>query len=214
MCRVDDDCSWMVGGKTERVVPDGGRVQCEDCLRIIGAGETYEDFLEDEDGENDERDFVLVASHGGAGPWDQATRTAQHWAQPSYDVVGPCVDDVDMSDLFEATFEALGFYVSEERDPRVIVPPVWHAWCLQCRAANEWLVRVCHQTTVIGVREDLNEHMGDYSLSELGISFGRLIVLLRHGWRTRGGTLIDVTTIEALTARAVADAERTGLVHA
>jgi hypothetical protein len=214
MCRVDDDYSWLVGAKRiETVTPDVKR-QCEDCYRVLGIGETFEEIFEDEEGrEDDDRPYVLVASHT-AGTWDKFAFTSELWAQKTYNIVGPCVDDAEAADLFEATFDALGFYVEKEKDPRIEVPEIAHVWCLQCRAANEWLVKVCDQSTVLAACHDLADHLGEYSLPELGIDFGRVVVLANHKWRTHQGRLVDVAMVEALTARAIAHAEAAGMVVA
>lgn len=217
MCRVDDDFDWLVGAKVMRVVEPGAKVQCEDCCRILEAGETYEDLMEDDEHRSDDdRAMVLVASHGGSW-YDPESRGFARWAQPSYDIVGPAAtdNDDDAWDLFISTFEALGFSVDEERDPRVVLPEAWHTWCMQCRAANEWLVKVCDQSMVLAACHDISDHLDEYSLNELGLSFGRLAVLAKRKWRTHRGALVDVATIETLTARAVGDAERAaGLVEA
>jgi hypothetical protein len=197
MCRYDDDYDWLVT-ETDTAAVNTTPEQCEDCCRMIPAGEVHVRYTgESCDGER----WVFGAQrpeHAGFSPARILPSgnglTEQRWVRESNPWWEINEDD-------EALWEALGFVVGECEVPGV---ESLHAQCAQCHAANAWLIKVCSQQTVLCTVEDLSSHRYEYEPHQLGRAFVRLHNLCRRRWRVRndGGT-VDVAAVEALTAAAI-----------
>lgn len=206
MCRWDDgDYEWYV--ETESKVLADADTHCEDCGRMIAAGERMVRFTATRV-EDDERPFVWVVFV--PDPLVKWWVPGQRW----HCIIDEANFDAPAeSDAAIAAFEALGFRVDEEPDPRMpanFEPD--HYCCVQCRAANYWLEKVCDQSVVLVASGDIIDHTGDYTPAELGPDFMTLAALAKQRWVTKDyGVLMSEDVISGLARRAVRHAVATGL---
>lgn len=196
MCRWDDgDYDWYVD--SESTILADVDIYCEDCGRIVRAGERVVRFTASPP-MDDERPYVFIVPvpparyYGDGNPW-----------------LAILPDD----EVIHDTFDALGFRIDEEHDPRMPVEQEPdHFSCVQCRAANYWLEQVCHQHHILVTVEDLIEHTHDYTSEQLGPDFMTLATLARQQWVTKGyGVLMSEQVVRRLARGAVQHAVVTGL---
>lgn len=206
MCRWDDgDFEWYV--ETESKVLAETDTHCEDCGRTIAAGETMVRFTATR-GEDDDRPYVWVVfvPNPPVKWWVPGQRWQCIIDEANFDTPAESAAAI-------AAFEALGFWVDEEHDPRLpedFEPD--HHCCVQCRAADYWLQKVCNQNVVLTAANDIIDHTGDYTADELGPDFMTLATLARQRWRTKDyGVLMSEDVISGLAQRAVRHAVATGL---
>lgn len=199
MCRYDDDYDWYVDA--ESLVTLDVDQRCEDCGRMVPAGEEIVQFVASA-AYDDDANHVIVAQ--------RKIDDDHRWYRPGAPhIVLP--DDDEISDAFAA----LGFIIDEVNEHELNPPdPEYHYSCQQCRAANLWLQEICGQHTVLVTVIDLEEHWHEYTPTDLGPDFGTLYRLSRQRWRTRD---FDVTipphVIDRLARDAVAYANAHGLAH-
>lgn len=188
MCRIDDDWDTLVS-TTDTEALASSELICHDCGRVIREGELYTLY--------------------GMVPSDLPMTFAFQYDQQHrwVDTAKPFIRILD-DDAVEA-IEALGFEVDEVETE---VQPELVEQCEQCYAANAWLVKVCHQYTVMVTREDLHEHSLDYSDGALGPAFASLDEWCQNGWRSNG-TLVSRAVVQETTAQAIAHANAAGIVH-
>lgn len=196
MCRYDDDFEWYVGGEWGDRVADVDR-RCEDCGRVIPAGEVHTEILEDRS--HDDEGLLFVAFN----PADAKFKYVR--AGEPFIVISE--DDIDV-------WEALGFQVDEDNHSWYFPPdPVYHYCCNHCRAADLWLREVCDQHVVFVTSMDLHEHRHEYTDEQLGPDFVTLDTLCSQQWRSKlTGELIPVPVIGRLARDAAEYALAGGLV--
>lgn len=192
MCRYDDDFEWYVGGEGCETAEDDRT--CEDCGRVIPAGEEHTWIVEEPVDDGWDTEFVAV---------DPGVRRVK----PGDPFIIIQEDDIWI-------WEALGFYVLEEtRGSLYPEPPKYHYCCNHCRAADLWLREVCDQHVVFVTTIDLEQHRHEYTDDQLGPDFVTLETLSRQRWRSKlTGELIPVPVIRRLAEDAARHALDGGLV--
>lgn len=199
MCRYDDDFDWYVESENAEAVSDVD-LTCQDCSRVIPAGEQHTAFTATE--VDDLREYVFIA----------------HWPIPhgpdrrTWFFQGDPFVIIDEDDI--EVWEALGFSIDEvPRDELYPKEPEYHISCNHCRAANIWLVEVCDQHVVMVTSIDIPEHRYEYTDEQLGTDFVTMETLCRQQWRSKlTGQLIPVSVIERLALNAAEHANAGGLV--
>lgn len=203
MCSYDDgDYEWVVDGTFREacIVP----VHCEDCGRLVEPDEMIVRYTCVPWSEwDDERPYVFIVFRPRDG-------RRYYLAGDPYVTV---IDNEDANDPRIDAFEALGFSVEEERDPRIAAETVPdHYTCVQCKAAERWLTEVCDQHDVLVTKYDLIDHLNDYDAATLGSDFVTLTTLARTGWRhPRFDRIVPERVVARLTNRAIKHAQLVGL---
>lgn len=200
MCRYDDDFSWMVMSTDPAHVGDAD-VACEDCGRIIPAGEPHTFYVGDASGgEEDDRPHVYVyfphAPH--EPPYDDEDCEGKVWV---------IVPEDNLPEI-----EALGIECGEIRHPGLRNDNIsHHDQCAQCYEANHWLEKVCHQHNVLVTREDLREHADEYEPDTLGRHFLAMDRACGSGWKHRRGRPMSPAVVRRLARHAVRHAQLVGM---
>lgn len=202
MCRYDDDYEWWVDSEDPAVVSDVD-ARCEDCGRVIPAGEPHTVFTAARH-DDDDAPFVPIAFVPGSSRWFVAGNAYVRLRDEAFD-----------NDEIVAAFEALGFGIEEVSEFELTGrPSEYHVSCNHCRAGNIWLREVCDQDVVLVTVNDLEEHSYEYPPQQLGPDFGTLIALARQQWRSKlTGELIPVHVVERLARDAAYFANAGNLVH-
>jgi hypothetical protein len=194
MCRYDDDFEWYVGGEGTETA-EGDRT-CEDCGRLIPAGEEHTWIVEEpvDDGWDNEVLFVAI-------------QPGKRWISAGDPFIVIPEDDIDV-------WEALGFTVCDfNRRDLYPGPPQYHYCCNHCRAADLWLREVCDQHVVFVTTIDLEQHRHEYTDDQLGPDFVTLETLSRQRWRSKlTGELIPVPVIHLLAKKAAVHALAGGMI--
>lgn len=203
MCRYDDgDYEWMVEATFHEECDEPTR--CDDCGRLVQPGEMIVRYACTPGSEwDDERPYVFIVFE----PLD-----GRRYYVPGQRFIA-VIEDEDVEDQRLNAFEALGFSVEEERDPRIAAETVPdHYSCVQCKAAERWLNEVCDQNVVLVTKYDLIDHLNDYDSETLGSDFVTLTTLARNGWRhPRFDRIVPERVVARLTDRAIKHAQLVGL---
>jgi RNA polymerase subunit RPABC4/transcription elongation factor Spt4 len=200
MCRIDDDYDWTLEA-TFREPADRDR-PCEDCGRIVAAGELIVRYV-GESASEDWRELVMVVFR---------PETSGRRYYRDGDLYELIVQNYADKEAEIEAFDALGFIVDEVNDPRTAEEPVVAYSCPQCLAAQHWLEKVCYQHALLVTQMDLEDHLHDYGADELGPDFVTMTTMCSRRWRTKDfGRLIPVVVVDRWARNAVAHAITVGL---